>query len=107
MKKTDYERAVELGLTSKDRWEEGIEHHPMSQRIMDFIHKHDFTDYDDYFCWKQGGDGDNGETLMYELDAFFELLNIEKGSKLNCGSPGSFGDCKTCSEFDGCMENNK
>lgn len=27
---------------------------------------------DDHFCWKTGGDGDNGEALMYEMDIFFE-----------------------------------
>jgi hypothetical protein len=31
----------------------------------------------DYFCWKTGGDGDNGETLMYQMDAFFELFDLE------------------------------
>lgn len=76
---TDYEKAKELGLTQKNRWEEGIDHHPMSRRLMDFLSEHDFADYADYFFWKLGGDGDNGETLMYEMDAFFELLDkIEK-----------------------------
>jgi len=74
----DYEKAKELGLTDLDRWGEGIPHHPMSQRIMDFLSEHDFNDYGDYFCWKIGGDGDNGEILMYELDAFFELLDKER-----------------------------
>ena len=50
----------------------------MSERIMAFIMEHDFNDYDDHFCWKKGGDGDNGETLMYQLDAFFELLDKNK-----------------------------
>lgn len=76
---TDYVKARELGVTSIDRWNEGISHHPMSERIMDFLKAHDFIDYDDYFCWKSGGDGDNGENLMYELDAFFEM--IDKTSK--------------------------
>lgn len=69
----DYEKAKELGLTSKDRWGGGIPHHPMSLRLMKFLDDHDFKDYGDYFCWKVGGDGDNGETLMYQMDAFFEL----------------------------------
>lgn len=72
----DYENAKRLGLTSKDRWKSGIVHHPMSVRLMEFILDHDFYDYSDSFCWKVGGDGDNGETLMYEMDAFFELLDI-------------------------------
>jgi hypothetical protein len=71
----DYEKAKELGLTSKDRWGDGIPHHPMSLRLMKFLDDHDFKDYGDYFCWKLGGDGDNGETLMYQMDAFFETLD--------------------------------
>ena len=47
----------------------------MSSRIMSFLKDHDINDYNDYFYWKQGGDGDNGETLMYEMDAFFEMLD--------------------------------
>jgi len=29
----------------------------------------------DHFCWKSGGDGDNGEALMYMLDVYFEKLD--------------------------------
>ena len=76
----DYEKAEAAGLTHKNRWEEGIEHHPMSVRLMEFVAKHDFRDYGDHSCWKTGGDGDNGETLMYEMDAFFELLDVEANS---------------------------
>lgn len=71
---TDYEKAKELGLTGQDRWEDGKGHHVMSKRLMDFLAVHDFNDYNDHFCWKVGGDGDNGESLMYEMDAFFEML---------------------------------
>ena len=74
----DYEEAEKLGFTNKNRWKEGIEHHPMSVRLMDFLSTHDFWDYEDYFKWKTGGDGDNGEALMYEMDAFFELLDHKK-----------------------------
>ena len=55
-----------------DRWENGVEHHPKSIELMKFIETLDFNAYGDYFCWKTGGDGDNGETLMYQMDAFFE-----------------------------------
>jgi hypothetical protein len=71
----DYKQAKSLGLTSKKRWEEGVPHHPMSERLMKFLSEHDFHDYGDYFGWKIGGDGDNGETLMFQMDAFFELMN--------------------------------
>jgi hypothetical protein len=74
----DYPLAVEAGTIRKDRWEQGIDHHPMSKRLMKFLEEHDLKDYGDYFCWKVGGDGDNGEILMYEMDAFFEFLDTLK-----------------------------
>jgi len=52
--KDDYHRAAELKLTQKNRWEEGIEHHPMSERAVRFIAIHDFKDYNDYFGWNVG-----------------------------------------------------
>jgi hypothetical protein len=64
-----------------DRWSEGIDHHPRSVELMEFIAAMDFKHYNDYFCWKTGGDGDNGETLMYEMDAYFEQLAEEKTDK--------------------------
>jgi len=73
--KTDYEIAKEKGLTKIDRYSECVEHHPMSKRLMEFLAEHDLKDYDDYFDWSVGGDGDNGETLMYQMDAFFESLD--------------------------------
>jgi hypothetical protein len=72
---SDYSEAKEAGFTSKNRWEEDIPHHPMSERVAKFIADHDYMDYGDGFDWKFGGDGDNGETLMYQLDAFFEFLD--------------------------------
>ncbi len=71
----DYEKAKELGITDIDRWSDGVAHHPMSERLFEFIEQHDLKDFNDYFCWKSGGDGDNGETLMYQMDSFFELLD--------------------------------
>lgn len=69
----DYNDAKELGLIQKNRWGEGTPHHPNSLKLMRFVAEHDFHDYEDFFGWKLGGDGDNGETLMYQMDAFFEL----------------------------------
>ena len=74
----DYEKATELGLTKIDRWADGMAHHPMSERLMAFLEEHDYNDYNDEFCWKTGGDGDNGESLMFEMDAFFEMLDKTK-----------------------------
>jgi len=63
-----------------DRWEKGIEHHPKSEELMSFLQEIDFHCYGDYFCWKTGGDGDNGEALMYQLDAYFELKDRSDAS---------------------------
>lgn len=70
-----YRLAKKLGLTDINRWEEGYDHHPKSIQLMRFLIEHDFNDYDDHFCWKKGGDGDNGEALMYQMDAYFEMLD--------------------------------
>ncbi len=74
----DYHKARELGLTNIDRWKTRSEHHKKSERLYNFIAKHDYNDHDDFFCFKSGGDGDNGEQLMYLLDCYFELLEIEE-----------------------------
>jgi hypothetical protein len=71
-----YKIAKEKGIVSIDRWADGVEHHPMSIKLMKFLSVHDFKDYNDHFGWSIGGDGDNGENLMYEMDAFFETLDI-------------------------------
>lgn len=55
------------------RWEEGIPHHPKSIEIFKIIKDNDWKYGGDYFCWKSGGDGDNGEHLMYLLDIHFEI----------------------------------
>ena len=58
------------------RWEQNIEHDPRSTEIFDFLAEYDFKFCSDYFCWKKGGDGDNGEILMYELDEYFANKDI-------------------------------
>ena len=60
------------------RWEEDIEHHPKSIELMDKLKEIDFKYGDDHFCWKTGGDGDNGEILMYEMDIYFERKDVLK-----------------------------
>ena len=57
------------------RWEQGLDHHPKSIELFKILQSVDEKYGGDYFCWKKGGDGDNGETLMYELDIHFELLD--------------------------------
>lgn len=57
------------------RWEKGIAHDPRSVKIARALGEIDLHGFDDHFGWKFGGDGDNGESLMYELDVYFELLD--------------------------------
>lgn len=78
--KKDYELAVQHNLTQKDRYHNGIAHHPKSIQLMKFLCEHDFKDYNDYFGFSIGHKGDNGETLMYQMDAFFELQDKLKKS---------------------------
>lgn len=58
-----------------NRWELGIPHNPASEWLVKKIAEIDFNHYHDYFCFKIGGDGDNGETLMYILDDIFDNLD--------------------------------
>ena len=54
------------------RWEFGIPHNKKSIALFERIQELDFKYNNDYFEWKSGGDGDNGEELMYLLDQYFE-----------------------------------
>jgi hypothetical protein len=72
----------ELGiLNPSDKWESGGDHHPKSIVVYQSLSVIDMNFSDDYFCWKSGGDGDNGEQLMYELDMVFELE--DKGYRIS------------------------
>lgn len=73
-----YAEAKKLKLVQKDRWSVGAHNHPTSVRLAEFIAEVDFNDYGDSFCWKLGGDGDNGQTLCFQMDAFFELLDLQQ-----------------------------
>jgi hypothetical protein len=59
-------------LDPGERWENGIPHHQKSKDLYNKIAKLDWDHNNDYFCFKSGGDGDNGEQLMYLLDMIFE-----------------------------------
>lgn len=61
---------VERNITK--RWEQGIPHHPKSLELFMGLKQIDTAHGNDYFGWKYGGDGDNGEMLLYELDIYFE-----------------------------------
>ena len=53
------------------RWEQGTDHDPRSVALYKRIARLDEANGDS-FDFKSGGDGDNGETLMYLLDIIFE-----------------------------------
>ena len=57
--------------TPEERWEEGIPHHEASIRVMKFITELECKTWND-LGYSFGGDGDNGEDMLYVLDAFFE-----------------------------------
>ena len=59
----------------RERWRKGISHNPKSIKLAKAIFEIDLKYNNDYFCWKLGGDGDNGEQLMYLLDIYFEEEN--------------------------------
>jgi len=58
------------------RWEQGMSHHARSREVYDMLVEADNRYGGDYFCWKSGGDGDNGETLMFMLDVYFEKREL-------------------------------
>lgn len=62
------------------RWSKGINHDKRSKQIYDFISEYDFKFADDFLNLKSGGDGDNGEHLMYLLDEFFKNKDLQTKS---------------------------
>ena len=55
-----------MALTPEERWERGADHHPESEKIGKFFRKND-----PHGIWEFGGDGDNGEDMLYLLDCYF------------------------------------
>jgi len=74
----DYPKVDGVEYDINKRWEEGIEHHPKSMTLMEKLKNVDYVFGGDLFYWKTGGDGDNGEHLMYELDIIFEEEDRKK-----------------------------
>lgn len=68
---------VKITLTPAERWEQGIEHDARSREIYSFISDYDWKFNDDSLNLKAGGDGDNGEALMYLLDEYFAAKDAE------------------------------
>lgn len=59
-------------LSVEQRWEQGIEHDPRSKAMYESIAQIDKELGNDFFWFTCGGDGDNGEHLIYLLDIYFE-----------------------------------
>lgn len=62
---------IEEVIDINQRWEKGIPHDKRSREIYEFLQDYDFEYCNDFFCFKSGGDGDNGEHLMYLMDEYF------------------------------------
>jgi hypothetical protein len=67
-----YPKADGVEYNINARWEGGTPHHPKSIALMKRLSDIDWIFCNDHFCWKVGGDGDNGESLMFMLDIIFE-----------------------------------
>lgn len=61
------------------RWENGTKHHPESVQLIRKISALDWLYGNDVFCFRFGGDGDNGEHLMYLFDILFDLHDKQTG----------------------------
>lgn len=62
-----------------ERWEKGIPHKPEVGKLVHLISKMDWDMNSGALDIKMGGDGDNGEDLMYILDELIDrgILKIE------------------------------
>lgn len=54
-----------------------VNHDIRSKKIYNFIAEMDYKN-GDYFCFKSGGDGDNGELILAYLDEYFKIKD-QKG----------------------------
>jgi len=70
-------------LSVGERWKRGVHHDHRSIAVYKSIAKIDFEQCSDSFCFKDGGDGDNGETLMYLLDVHFQQIDGAKDADLD------------------------
>lgn len=61
------------------------EHDPRSKELLEYIEEVDYAN-GDYFCFKSGGDGDNGEILMDLLDCFFKNKDKLESAEQSLGT---------------------
>ena len=67
-----YKKVAGVDYDINRRWEKGTEHHPRAVELADKLGELDYLFQNDSLCLKFGGDGDNGEALLYILDIAFE-----------------------------------
>ena len=70
-------------ISINKRWENGMPHDKRSVEMVEFMRMLDWEDNGGALDIQMGGDGDNGEYMMFLLDVYFELK--DKGSKLVSG----------------------
>lgn len=63
-------------LSVEERWEKGIPHTPRAEHLARELARIDDAN-GSYFDFRFGGDGDNGEVLLYLLDIYFERCDDE------------------------------
>jgi hypothetical protein len=64
-------------LTPEERWEQGVPHDPRSEKLVRAAAELDYQTGDGLHL-KFGGDGDNGEHLMYLLDMYYEMEDAKE-----------------------------
>ena len=69
---------AKLPIDLGQRWEKGVPHHPKAVKLARLIGEVDFYHNSDYFRFKFGGDGDNGEFLSSILSEIFERNLLEE-----------------------------
>lgn len=62
-------------------WELGLEHDQEAEELARLIGAIDYVYGGDAFCFKFGGDGDNGEWLIYLIEAAFMLMDARNETK--------------------------
>jgi len=66
---------VKVTVLPDDRWEQGIDHDERSRDLYEFLAEYDREFADHSMDLSSGGDGDNGEALMYLLDEYFAAVD--------------------------------
>lgn len=75
--------------TPYDRWRHGIDHDPRSEELFQILEAADYIYNRRAFDWESGGDGDNGEEMMYALDRYFWAVDHDtlEADKQKVGGP--------------------